>query len=64
MEKQEVKKLLQDNGFKQWQLADALGISEYTLCKRLRRPLSEDFEAKVRKAIEDMKEARDNAEDS
>jgi len=56
MEKYNVQKLLHDNGLRQWQLADALGISEYTLCKRLRRPLSEDFEAEVRRAIEALKE--------
>ena len=56
MEKADVRKLLNDTGLRQWQLADALGISEYTLCKRLRRPLSKDFEAEVRRAIDELKE--------
>ena len=59
MEKNEVQKLLNDNGLRQWQLADALGISEYTLCKRLRRPLSEDFEAEVRRAIDELKKEKE-----
>ena len=58
MEKTDVQQLLSDNELRQWQLAEALGISEYTLCKRLRRPLAEDFEAEVVKAIETLKEMK------
>ena len=55
MTKADVQKLLKDSGLRQWQLAEALGISEYTLCKRLRHPLTEEFEADVRRTIETLK---------
>lgn len=56
MNKAELRTILNENRLKQWELAEALGISEYTLCKRLRRPLTEDFEAEVIRAIETLKE--------
>ena len=56
MIKSDVHQLLNENGLKQWQLADALGISETTLCRRLRHPLTEDFETEVVNAIETLKE--------
>lgn len=44
----EVKRKLRENGVPQWVLADRLSISENTLCRRLRYPLSdEDFETMV-----------------
>ena len=58
MVKTDVQSLLNENGLRQWQLADALGISEYTLCKRLRHPLSKDFETEVRDAIDELKEKK------
>ena len=56
MTKEEVQKKLSESGVRQWQLAEALGVSEYTLCKKLRHPLKEEFEAEVLKAIEELKE--------
>lgn len=58
MVKKDVHQLLNDGGLKQWQLADALGINETTLCRRLRRPLTKEFEAEVVKAIETLKEKK------
>lgn len=58
MTKSDVQTILKDCGLRQWQLAEALGISEYTLCKRLRRPLTEEFKAEVCKAIETLREKK------
>ena len=37
---------------KQWQIADALGISVNTLCVRMRKELTPDAKAKIIKVIE------------
>ena len=39
---QEVREALQHKGMKQWELADMLGISEFTLTRWLRKELTED----------------------
>lgn len=36
-----VKNALKNAGMKQWELAELLEISEYTLCRKLRRELSD-----------------------
>lgn len=38
---------IKKNGLTQWQLADLMGISESTLIRKLRHPLSEDEEKKI-----------------
>ena len=60
MEKKEVQELLRINGLKQWQLADELGISEFTMCKRLRYSLNEDSEKEIRDAIQRLNERKAN----
>ena len=60
MEKKEVQELLRINGLKQWQLADELGISEFTMCKRLRYSLNEDSEKEIRDAIQRLNERKTN----
>ena len=42
-------------GIYQYQVADALGVSEMTFIRWLRKPLSSDLEAKVRAVIETVK---------
>lgn len=42
---------------KQWQLADLLEISEYTLCKRLRKELPESEQKKIISIIEEYGKA-------
>ena len=39
---------------KQWEVAEAMGISEMTLVKWLRRELPEDKKALVRKAVQKL----------
>lgn len=36
-----------NSGMRQWMLADALGISEYTLCKRLRHELPKEEQERI-----------------
>lgn len=37
-----IRNALKNVGMKQWELAELLGICEYTLCRRLRRELPDD----------------------
>lgn len=58
MEKKDVKKLLDANGMRQWELADRLGISEYTLCKRLRHPITDEFAKAIEVAVTDSRKKK------
>lgn len=46
-----IRNALIQNNMKQWQLADHLGISEYTLCKKLRRELPEQEQKRIIEVI-------------
>lgn len=48
---QEVREALHNKGMKQWELADMLGISEFTLARWLRKELTEDKKELLLKAI-------------
>ena len=48
--KQEMKKC----GVHQWQVAEYLGISEATMCRKMRFELSSDFRESVMAAIRDI----------
>lgn len=48
---QEVREALQNKGMKQWELANMLGISEFTLTRWLRKELTEDKKELLLKAI-------------
>ena len=42
----------------QYEVADAVGVSEYTLCKHLRKELSTDEEERLLRAIERIAEGK------
>lgn len=42
-----IREALKEYNLKQWELADLLGISEYTLCKRLRKELPEEEKKRI-----------------
>lgn len=50
----EVRAAIQDKKLRYWQVADALGISENTLCRRLRKELPEDEKKKILEVISRM----------
>ena len=54
MTKAEIKKLAKNLGVYMWQIAEKLGITDSTLSRKLRRPLSETDTAKVLAAIEQL----------
>lgn len=49
-----IKERLRKNKLKQWELADRLGMSETTLCVKLRRPVSEEMFNEVNEIIDSM----------
>lgn len=48
----EIRKALAKNGMRQWELADALGISESTMVKRLRKELPQDEKTRILNIID------------
>ena len=48
----QVKKKMHSTGVRQWQIAEYLGISEATMCRKMRVELDPDFRNKVIAAIE------------
>lgn len=53
---QEIRDLIYRSRFKQWQIAEQMGISEITLSRWLRKPLTEEQEARIKKAVEELRE--------
>lgn len=43
----EIKKALFENNMKQWQLAELLGVSEFTLSRKMRKEFPESAKAKI-----------------
>ena len=52
----EIREAIKKARVKHWEVASALGISEYTLVRWLRFPLSEERRAAILKAIETARE--------
>lgn len=52
----EIRREIGARGLKQWQVADALGISEATLSKKLRKELPNDEKEKILAVIEELGE--------
>ena len=52
-----IKKKIKESNLKQWQIAEAMGISEFTLSRWLRRPekLDKDKKEKIEAAIRNIK---------
>lgn len=49
-----IKNAIVSNGLHQWEVADALGVHESTLCKKLRYELPDDEKARILKTIEEI----------
>ena len=49
---QEVKKAMKEHKVKQWQIAERLGVSEFTLCRWMRHELPEEKKRMVLEAVE------------
>lgn len=58
MQNKDIRQALAEAGFKQWELAEALGIHEGNLSRKLRRELPSEQKEHIFRAIERMKEYR------
>ena len=58
MNAETLKQTIRNSGVKQWQIADFIGISEYTLCKKLRKDVLPEFEKQVLIAVMHIKQER------
>ena len=56
---QEIKALIQANGLKCWQVADALGMQDSNFSRRLRKPFDEKAVEMVKAAIAKLKAAKE-----
>ena len=54
----DVKGLIKNRGLCQWEIADYLGISETTFCRKMRRPLDPEFRECILQAIKDIVQAK------
>lgn len=50
---QNVRNAMKEKGVAAWQIGDILGVSDMTIFRRLRRPLSPEDEAKIMGAIQE-----------
>lgn len=55
---QELKDLIRDLGFKQFEVARKIGVSEFTFCSWLRRELTEAQQTQIKKALSALKAER------
>lgn len=56
MANNDIRQQIKKAGLKQWEVADAIGVNEATLCVWLRKPLKGDRLERVREAIRTLTE--------
>lgn len=54
---QEVRALIKQSGFAHWEIAEALGIGEFTFSRQLRKEFTGEQVTEVKAAIERLKSA-------
>lgn len=58
MENKQLKELMKKHNIKQWQLAEKLQISEFTLSRSFRHELPEELKNKIITAINDLSKGK------
>ena len=59
---QDIRNAVEENGFKLWELAEALGMYDGNLSRKLRRELPNDKKEHIFRAIDRMVEQRQRQE--
>ena len=59
VKKNEVKLLMKQNQVKQWEVAEAMGISEFTLCRWLRKDLKGKQLERLNSAIKKVRSGKE-----
>ena len=55
MNNEEVKKIIRQSRIMQYEIAERLGVSEYTLCKWFRRELTDEQKQRIFEAVRAIK---------
>ena len=56
MKNQENRNAMKENNIKQWELAEMLGISENTMCRKLRKELPDEEKKRILEIIRGKEE--------
>lgn len=56
MKNQEIRNAMKENNIKQWELAEMLGISENTMCRKLRKELPDEEKKRILEIIRGKEE--------
>lgn len=59
VKKEEVKLMMKQNQVKQWEVAEAMGISEFTLCRWLRKDLKGKHLERLNSAIRKVRSGKE-----
>ena len=59
MKKEEVKLIMKKNRVKQWEVAETMGISEFTLCRWLRKDLKGKQLERLNSAIKQVRSGKE-----
>ena len=60
---QEVRILIKQSGFAHWEIAEALGVAEFTFSRRMRKEFTEEEIAEVKAAIAQLQNAEHKKEE-
>lgn len=58
MRSQEIKEVIKNSGVRQWQIAEYLGMNEFSLSRKLRSEIAPEFEKQILIAIMQIKQER------
>lgn len=58
MRSQEIKEVIKNSGVRQWQIAEYLGMNEFSLSRKLRNEIAPEFEKQILIAIMQIKQER------
>lgn len=59
MSGEEIRELIKGEGFKLWQVAYKLGVSDFTFSRWLRKPFDEKQVSRVENALKELKAERE-----
>ncbi|MBR3242487.1 MAG: hypothetical protein IKF90_07290 [Parasporobacterium sp.] len=59
MNNKEIREAAKRSDVRLWQIAERIGISEFTFCRKLRHELDEAEKAKILAIIEDLKKEKE-----
>lgn len=60
LKNQEIRQLIKNSRILQYEIAAQVGVSEYTLCKWFRKPLTDEQQGKILAAIEKIRSGERN----